>query len=333
MTLQPALGLPRGRVHVILVDQTDLSNGWANPFPYDAIEITAAPPASETSIGNTDDWLRVAFTHEYTHILHLDRTRGWMEGVRRVFGRAPFAFPNLFLPEWQVEGLATFEESQVTHQGRVPAGDFRVIVDAAAHAHRFQPYDRVSGGLVAWPSDLGAYAYGAYFHRFLADHYGTESLNELADASSRRVPFFGAPAFTQVFGRSIGTLWSDYRTARQERAVPTSATDGAARRLTHEGFNLAAPRYGSDGTVYYATNDPHRFPALKRLPPEGRPQALTTRVLGERTSVRGNWIVFDQLATVQVHCVLLRFVCREDRRRPHAPAHRRGARRRSRPVS
>ena len=97
-TLQPALGLPRGRVHVILVDQTDLSNGWANPFPYDAIEITAAPPASETSIGNTDDWLRVAFTHEYTHILHLDRTRGWMEGVRRVFGRAPFAFPNLFLP-------------------------------------------------------------------------------------------------------------------------------------------------------------------------------------------------------------------------------------------
>ena len=66
----------------------------------------------------------------------------------------------------------------------------------------------------------GAYAYGAYFHRFLADRYGTESLNELADASSGRVPFFGAPAFTQVFGRSIGTLWNDYRTARQERAVP-----------------------------------------------------------------------------------------------------------------
>jgi hypothetical protein len=297
--LQQTLGLPRGRVQVILVDQTDLSNGWANPFPYDAIEITAAPPASETSIGNTDDWLRVAFTHEYTHILHLDRTRGWMEGVRRVFGRAPFAFPNLFLPEWQIEGLATFEESQVTHQGRVPAGDFRVIVDTAAHAHRFQPYDRVSGGLVAWPSDLGAYAYGAYFHRFLADRYGTESLNELADASSGRAPFFGAPAFTGVFGRSIGTLWNDYRTARQETAVPASATDGTARQLTHEGFNLAAPRYGSDGTVYYATNDPHRFPALERLPPDGRPQTLTTRVLGERTSVRGDWIVFDQLGTVR----------------------------------
>src|SRR3954452_17382560 len=33
------VGTPRGRVQVILVDQTDLANGWATPFPYDAIEI------------------------------------------------------------------------------------------------------------------------------------------------------------------------------------------------------------------------------------------------------------------------------------------------------
>src|SRR3982750_2104448 len=31
---EPALGVAHGRVHVILVDQNDLSNGWATPFPY-----------------------------------------------------------------------------------------------------------------------------------------------------------------------------------------------------------------------------------------------------------------------------------------------------------
>ena len=215
-SLQPTLGLPRGRVQVILVDQTDLSNGWANPFPFDTIEIAALSPTADTLIGNADDWLRVAFSHEYTHILHLDRSRGLMNGVRRVFGRAPFVFPNLFLPVWQIEGIATFEESQVTHQGRVPTGDFRVIVDEAARRARFEPQDRAAGGLIAWPSGLAAYAYGAYFHQYLADRYGADRLTALADATAGRVPFFGAPAFKNVFGRSVGQLWNDFRDSRSD---------------------------------------------------------------------------------------------------------------------
>ena len=37
-------------------------------------------------------------------------------------------FPNLFLPKWQIEGLATYEESVLTGEGRLHAGDFRAIV-------------------------------------------------------------------------------------------------------------------------------------------------------------------------------------------------------------
>jgi hypothetical protein len=33
--MQPRLGKPRQRVNVILVDQTDLSNGWATPLQPD----------------------------------------------------------------------------------------------------------------------------------------------------------------------------------------------------------------------------------------------------------------------------------------------------------
>ncbi|PYR59559.1 MAG: hypothetical protein DMF85_07450 [Acidobacteria bacterium] len=84
--LDPALGRPAARVHVILVDQNDLPNGWATP-----------------------DWLRLVLTHEYTHIVHLDRSRGWIGGLRRVFGRVPVLFPNQFLPVWQIEGIATDE--------------------------------------------------------------------------------------------------------------------------------------------------------------------------------------------------------------------------------
>ena len=64
--MEPRLGRPRMRVNVILVDQTDLSNGWATPVPYNLIEIAAAGPRADSIIGNTRDWLRLVFTHEYT---------------------------------------------------------------------------------------------------------------------------------------------------------------------------------------------------------------------------------------------------------------------------
>ena len=71
-----AVGAAVGRVQVILVDQHDLSNGWATPVPYNTIEITVAAPPSGDSIGNTSDWLRLVFVHEYTHVAHLSRAGG-----------------------------------------------------------------------------------------------------------------------------------------------------------------------------------------------------------------------------------------------------------------
>lgn len=296
---EPVFGAPRGRVQVILVDQTDLSNGWATPIPYDAIEITAAPPSAESIIGNTTDWLELVFTHEYTHILHLDRTRGFMQGVRRVFGRVPLAFPNSLLPEWQVEGIATFEESRMTGQGRIPAGDFRAIVDVAAAAGRFEPMDRASGGLVDWPSGNAAYAYGAYFHQYLADRYGPQRLSQLADATAGRLPFLGAGAFKKVFNRSAADLWKDFRETRERAVVARSETDARARRLTRHGYVVTAPRVADSGAIYYATANADGFPALMELPPGGVPRRIAWRALGNRTSVRGDWIVFDQLERVR----------------------------------
>ena len=78
-------------------------------------------------------------------------------------------FPNLYQPIWGIEGLATWQESRVTDEGRVLAGDFRALLDRAAGARRFEPLDRVSGGNIDWPGGNGPYLYGAYFHEFLAE--------------------------------------------------------------------------------------------------------------------------------------------------------------------
>src|SRR5215510_4470013 len=106
--LERPLGVrPPPLTHVVLADQTELANGYATPLPYNTIVIFAtSPPGSEFA---SDDWLKLVFTHEFTHIVHLDRSESWARAVRAVFGRNIIAFPNMFLPTWQIEGIATFE--------------------------------------------------------------------------------------------------------------------------------------------------------------------------------------------------------------------------------
>ncbi len=292
------LGPPRGRVHVVLVDQTDQSNGWATVLPYNLIELAAVPPVSQSAIGNTDDWLRMVFAHEYTHVVHLERGGGWIGGLRRVFGRMPLLYPNAFLPDWQVEGLATYVESAVTGQGRVPAGDFRLLLDAAAASDRFLTLDRAGGGLIDWPSGQAPYLYGAYFHEYLAGRYGQESLRRLADRTAGTLPYFGARAFRHVFGRSLGALWADFEADARSR-LDAEAAPRQSRRITSHGFNVGAPAFSRDGRLFYSVASPHGFPALMEQPRDGStPRRIGPRYQGERIATAGDDLVFDQLEVV-----------------------------------
>ncbi len=291
-------GAPRGRVGVILVDQTDVSNGWATILPYNLIELAAVPPDAQSQIGNVDDWLRLVFAHEYVHVVHLERSGGWLGSLRHVFGRLPLFYPNLTLPGWQIEGIATQQESVVTGRGRIPAGDFRMLLDRAAAVGRFEPLDRASQPIVDWPGGTVAYLYGGYFHQYLAEQYGEDSLVRLADETARRLPYLGSRAFRTVYGRSLGQLWTDFEAHTAARA---SHDDGAVRRerLTHHGFRVFAPAFAADGRMFYSRSDPHGFPAIYEFRPDAAPRRVTARYGGQRLAVAGDRLVFDQLEIVR----------------------------------
>jgi dipeptidyl aminopeptidase/acylaminoacyl peptidase len=308
--LRDALDLPPPPLtHVVLVDQSESANGWATPVPRDAITITAAWPAGTDFIGATDDWLRLVLTHELTHIVHLDQSRGWARVVRGIFGRVALAFPNTLTPTWMIEGLATFEESAITGHGRLHAADFRAVVDEAAREQRLEPMDRVNGGLTAWPSGFGPYAYGLGFHAYLTQRFGDAALGRLAVATSRSLPYFWPRAYTRVLGVPVATLWRDYETSLATRAATAEsrAQTAAARadeavRLTHSGFTTTGPRIAAascatcPAQVVYVTRTPHEFPSLAAVPIDGSapPARIADRFGGETTAVGQAVIYFDQ---------------------------------------
>lgn len=292
------LGAPRGRIQVILVDQNDQANGWATILPYNMIELTAAPPSADSEIGNTDDWLRLVFAHEYAHVVHLEKSRGWLGSLRHVFGRLPLFYANLTLPTWQIEGLATLEESAVTGRGRVPAGDFRMLIEQAAAAGRFEPLGRASQPITDWPGGAVPYLYGAYFHAFLVERYGQESIARLTEASARRLPYFGAPAFREVYGRSLGELWGEFW-ASVLAAADARPSAASRERLTTHGYSVSAPAVAGS-RIFYSVANPDGFPAILEWRGDDRPpRHVTTRFGGRRLSVSGNLLVFDQLEFVR----------------------------------
>jgi WD40-like Beta Propeller Repeat len=299
--LEPTLGVPRQRrTHIVLVDQSELANGWATPVPYNTIAIYAASPSGAEPIGNTDDWLQLVFAHEYAHIVHLDRSHGWSRIARAVFGRTPLALPNLFLPVWQIEGLATLEESSLTSGGRLQAGDFGAIQLEAARVRAVEPLDRINGGLTSWPAGQTPYAYGSGFHEYLVGTHGAETLGRLSDATTRRVPFFTAGAFKKVYGNSLDALWREYRATLLASVDPLDRP-AIGTRITRHGFEVAGPRFlrqscsACPREVVYSVRTPHEFPTLNVVSLDGsRPREITTRYLGSASGVGRGIVVFDQ---------------------------------------
>ena len=125
-----------GRVQIVLVDTDDDPNGFASPLPYPLVTIRAVAPDGTDDFGNHEGWLRLVLTHELAHTVHLEEARGLWGFGRKVFGRAPFLFPNTLAMSWMIEGLATYEETE-----RRPSA-------AAA--------TRTRGWSCAWPRSRGA---------------------------------------------------------------------------------------------------------------------------------------------------------------------------------
>lgn len=76
------------------------------------MHLQAYPPAADSDLADHGDWLRALMFHEFSHVLHLGDTSGLPWLVNKVFG--PRYFPNLLLPRFFLEGLATHVETRHT---------------------------------------------------------------------------------------------------------------------------------------------------------------------------------------------------------------------------
>ena len=257
--------VPKEAVDIILSDESDLANGMATFYPSNRMLLYVTPPDSVMGLEDYGDWLDTLITHEYLHILHLDKGDRAPAALREIFGRFILLFPNVLQPSWFIEGLATYQETDKERGiGRGQSSYYRMIM-RMEYAGGVKPLRQINQPLASWPMGTAPYLYGVYFFQYLHDRYGEEKIRDLIDAySNNLLPFAINSNSRQVLGEDLDGLWHEFGRYLEKEFAPElqqvrDAGETGRHHLTSDGYFKGGLQRADDGTLYLIQYD-----ALKR---------------------------------------------------------------------
>lgn len=282
---------PASRTDIVLTNRFDDTNGESTPFPHNTMTLFIAPSDDDALPEDYDDWLTPLLTHEYTHILHLDKSARAPRVIRKIFGRFPLLFPNEYQTNWQLEGIATYMETDDRRAvGRGQSSYYRALMRLEVE-HGIKPLREVNQPLESWPAGTTAYLYGVYFYRFLAARYGERGIQRWIDAASGKlIPFALNTNSRAAFHKDLDGLWrsfSEYldRQFQPELDAIRRRRVRAGVRLTDSGYRTGHPRLLPNGDLVYVQRDYQDDDKLMLLKAGAKKPQVIARVHGTRFDV------------------------------------------------
>ncbi len=264
---------PKWRVDVVLVDNMDMANGFATPFPFNKVQIYISRPEVDQVLNNFDDWLRLVFTHEYTHILNMDSVSGIPWFFRTIFGRNPFFFPNMFSPIWMLEGNALYHESADGIHGRNNSVYADMIMRMEVYSNRFKSIDKACVSPRQWPRGSVPYIYGGKFVEFLENSYGRGKMADVFLETSGNIipwsdniypiPYFYNKDAKDVYDKSFPALWDEfekYQKLKYNAQIKRIKQEGLSEFnvISDKESNSVMSRFSNDGKhIYYIRHSPY----------------------------------------------------------------------------
>ncbi|MBF0493328.1 MAG: PD40 domain-containing protein [Deltaproteobacteria bacterium] len=300
---------PWGRTEIVLVDSTDIANGFATVLPYNYILLFLTAPEADSFLNYYDDWLEDLFIHEYTHILHMDQYGGIATPFHWILGK--IIAPNGLTPAWVREGIAVYQESK-KGKGRAHNPYVDMVLRTDILNHQFLNIDEAANFKVEWPSNSAAYLYGGAFWTYLADTYGDEKIEEFIKRYGDSLWFFSLnnKARKTFDGKNFLTLWKEWKASLEKKYAEQKAKIEQEpltplEVLFKEKGNITSLTLAPDGeTLAYIQNNLDGPAQIHlRTLQTGKDEILAKRQIGDRLnfSPDGKKIIFSAITNSKIY--------------------------------
>lgn len=214
--------LPRDKITVYVIGRTNTVNASTYFAPLSIVMYTT--PFVIPDFTYRDDWIKYVFTHELIHAANVD-FESKDNVAADLFGEYFRLTDAQKMNGWELEGLTTVLETELSDAGRGRSPYFELQYKAPAMEGCLLSYDEI--GLEAEPPHGQIYVYGYLMMKSIADRWGLDALADIertrAASSSYEASVLG------VTGESAEDLWREVKIGitkkyTQERAIPEGKT-------------------------------------------------------------------------------------------------------------
>jgi len=257
---------PADRLHLILKDTDDYSNGGAFFFN-NKIEIWANN--LDYVMRGTKNWLRDVLTHEFTHMVSIQKTIKssltfpygfvqWFAYEKERRRDVVRGFPNLLvsypvssvnMPVWFAEGTAQYQNNHARYDYRDPHREMilrdRVLHKRLLSLNAMSVFGKNSHG------NESSYNQGFSLVKYIARRFGEKVLSKITERNSHWSSYTFDSAVEEATGHSLQSLYNDWRDSLTVRYTDMTATIRrhivAGKKIENDGFANLYPVFSPDG--------------------------------------------------------------------------------------
>ncbi len=265
---------PKSKINFVIRDTDDYSNGGAY-FLDNKIDIWASN--LDYIMRGTTDWLRNVVTHEYTHMISIQKMMkssltvpfGFLQvfdyekerrkDVVRGFPNTLMVYPvsSIILPVWFAEGTAQHQVNGSRYDYRDPHREM-ILRDRVLH-DRLLSYGAMSVFGKGSQGNESSYNQGFSFVNYLARRFGESVLEKITAQASRWDEFTFEGALRDATGFSADSLYTAWKDSLQTAYEAETKTIRqhlvTGRPVETEGSANLYPVWSPDGSkIAYVSN-------------------------------------------------------------------------------
>jgi len=258
----------------ILSANNQIANAFSTQFPLN-MQMNYIAGSEMIDYMSSTSWLKTLLLHESAHNFQINPKKNRLSNIaHKIVGNLPvtslffvplFPVPNALESSFMFEGNAVFNESRFNNGGRLYNGALLALSITQAKAGYITP-KRTYNSHLYFPYNAHHYIVGGFFQLYLAQKYGTNSVNRYFwNFSGQYLPIQTSAIFIKTFGKDYESEIKEYSNWLSSEFSGFKESRGELIATSKFDTKLNSDK----DEIFFLTSDAKSRPELKTISKKG----------------------------------------------------------------